>query len=101
MNIQSIQNLAHKIMPKGSHVWLYGSRARGTNQQDSDWDLLIILDQDHIANRDHDNYCFPFAMLGWENGEEVVPLLYSKKQWEQQSFPPFYKNVEQDKIQIL
>lgn len=101
MDIQSIQRLASQIMPQDGHVWLYGSRARGTNDKDSDWDLLILLNQESIANKDHDTYCFPFTMLGWESGEAIVPLLYSMKQWEQQSFTPFYKNVEKDKIQIL
>lgn len=101
INIAAIKDLASKIIPKEGHVWLYGSRAKGTNTDESDWDLLILLEKEKIANCDHDQYCFPFTMLGWESGEEIVPLLYSKSQWEKQSFTPFYKNVEHDKIQII
>lgn len=101
VNINSIKSLASQILPQGGHVWLYGSRARGTHTKDSDWDLLILLDKDKIENVDHDQYCFPFAMLGWESGEEIVPILYSKAQWEKQSFTPFYKNVEHDKILLV
>jgi predicted nucleotidyltransferase len=27
-------------------VWLFGSRARGDNRPDSDWDILIVVDDD-------------------------------------------------------
>lgn len=30
-------------------IWLFGSRANGTNKEDSDWDILIIADQ-HVLN---------------------------------------------------
>jgi predicted nucleotidyltransferase len=27
-------------------VWVFGSRARGDNRPDSDWDILIVVDDD-------------------------------------------------------
>jgi predicted nucleotidyltransferase len=27
-------------------IWLFGSRARGDNREDSDWDLLAVVDDD-------------------------------------------------------
>lgn len=98
--IGKIKNVAQNL-PGGSHVFLYGSQARGTADSESDWDLLIILDKDTIANSDHDKYAYPFTYLGWELGKTVTPVLYSKKQWDSYSFTPFYKNVEKEKIQLL
>lgn len=48
INIAVIKDLASKIIPKEGHVWLYGSRARGTNTDESDWDLLILLEKEKL-----------------------------------------------------
>lgn len=100
INLEALKTIAKQVLPSGGQAWLYGSRARGDNHDDSDWDLLILLDKDRISNSDYDNIGFPFSMLGWENGEAIVPIIYTKSQWQEQSFTPFFKNVEQDKILI-
>ncbi|MBQ5524583.1 MAG: nucleotidyltransferase domain-containing protein, partial [Paludibacteraceae bacterium] len=57
MNRNEIQDkiatLGSKLLPKGSHLFLYGSRARGDNREDSDWDLLVLLNKEH-QNSDFD-----------------------------------------------
>lgn len=84
-------------MPVGSHVWLYGSRARGTEHQNSDWDLLVLLDKDEISDDDFRLYGYPFIVLGWQHGADVSPQLYTLKEWQQRQFTPFFENVEKDK----
>ena len=93
--------MGKQILPKGSHLWLYGSRARGTHRPDSDWDLLILLNKDKVSLSDYDNVSYPFAELGWDLGEEINPVLYTRKEWEQRHFTPFYHNVEDDKIVLV
>lgn len=97
---KKIKQLAIAILPRGSSLWLYGSRARGDNQEHSDWDLLILLDKAVITSEDYD-YTYRFRELGWDLGAEISPHIYSKSQWSKWSFLPFYKNVEQDKIVIV
>jgi predicted nucleotidyltransferase len=41
---------------KAREVWLFGSRARGDNRPDSDWDIFIILD-DGTPDEDIDPMC--------------------------------------------
>lgn len=77
---------------------LYGSQARGDAREDSDWDILIILDKPKVEQSDHDNIAFPFTMLGWELGEAIIPVIYTREEWANSNFMPFYKNVERDKI---
>lgn len=77
---------------------LYGSWARGTAREDSDWDILVILDKDTLLPSDYDNVTFPLMMLGWEIGQAINPVLYSSKEWENCAHTPFRKNVEQDAI---
>ena len=98
--IWRIKDLAQTILPAGSSLWLYGSRARGDAREGSDWDLLILLDKDIITASDYD-VTYPFRELGWEIGEEISPHLYSKQQWEKWTFLPYYKNVEHDKLILL
>ena len=43
--IESIKQVARTVLPTGSTLYLYGSRARGDFHEDSDWDLLILLDK--------------------------------------------------------
>lgn len=80
---------------------LYGSQARGTAAESSDWDLLIILDKPKIEQSDYDNVSFPFTALGWDFGQMICPVLYTKDEWEQNHFTPFYKNVQQDAIYLI
>ena len=96
--IRSINAVAGKCLPATATLLLYGSRARGDANADSDWDLLILLDKDRIEQSDHDNIAFPFTSLGWDINEMIVPVLYTKKDWESMIYLPFYKNVEHDKI---
>ena len=79
-------------------MWLFGSRARGDNRPDSDWDLLVVLDQDKLTQADYDQVTYPFTELGWQLSEQINPILYTKKNWEQNSFTPFYHNVREDGI---
>lgn len=56
LTLDDFCNLAKKVMPEGSQVWLYGSRARGDTRDDSDWDLLILLDKTSVTSADEDQY---------------------------------------------
>ena len=96
--IRKIRQLSQQTMPKGAQAMLYGSQARGDAREDSDWDILIILDKPKVEQSDHDNIAFPFTMLGWELGEAIIPVIYTREEWANCSFMPFYKNVERDKI---
>lgn len=96
--INNIKQVAEKTLPPHSTLLLYGSRARGDYHQNSDWDLLILLDKSELTDNDYDNVSFPFTLLGWNIGEFISPQMYTKKEWESISFLPFYKNVEHDKI---
>lgn len=48
-------------------VYLYGSRARGTMKPDSDWDLLILLNEDKITADIEKNVTYPLYDLEFEN----------------------------------
>lgn len=99
--IQRIQAMGKQILPKGSNLWLYGSRARGNNRANSDWDLLVLVDKDKQQLQDFDRYAYPFIEMGWQIGEEINPMLYTRQEWAKRHFTPFYHNVEDDKIVLV
>jgi len=98
--IDSIRQVASLVLPQGSKLYLYGSRARGDARKDSDWDLLILLDKPKLSSEDYD-YGYPFREFGWDIGEEISPHIYTKKQWSEWTFLPYHKNVERDKIVLV
>ena len=95
--IKTLRETAQRVVPEGGHVWLYGSRARGDARADSDWDLLILLNQPAITPQDEDNIAYPFVKEGWKYDMAVSPQLYTVSEWTSRSFTPYYKNVEHDK----
>lgn len=98
--INKIISVAKSVLPNGSTLLLYGSRARGDEKADSDWDLLILVDKNTLVESDYDMLSFPFTLLGWNIGQIISPQLYTRNEWESLSYLPFYKNVEHDKIQL-
>ena len=98
--IQLVSQTALRNAPRGTEVILYGSRARGDMREDSDWDILVLLDKDKVSLDDIDNIGYPIRELGWEIGENINPVLYTKNEWAGYKYTPFYKNVKEEGIKI-
>lgn len=100
--IDALRAKAAEILPKGSRLALYGSRARGDARPDSDWDIHILIPGDEkVPLPLWDKFAWPLADVGLIMNEIVNPRLYSFVGWAKRSFLPFYKNVENDKIIIF
>lgn len=95
--IEHIKHTAANVLPKGSALYLYGSRARGDNRADSDWDLLLLLDKPKLEYGDFDRYSYPFVLAGWDLGADVRPHAYTKDEWYNGPHAMFFYNVEEDK----
>lgn len=98
--LKQVRETAHEILPKGTHLWLFGSRARGDASEESDWDFLLVLDKTSITNDDYRTYAYPFVQLGWSLGEYFSVKVYTAADWQRRSGTPFYKNVTHDAIAI-
>lgn len=76
---------------------LYGSYARGDYRDDSDVDLLVLLDQEKITRIDEKRVKYPLYDIEFETGTIISPLVFSKKDWEtRHRITPFYENVLKD-----
>ena len=96
--IDSIRQVAQDVLPKGSSLYLYGSRARGDYHEGSDWDLLVLLDKPRRDKHDWDNYAWPFIQKGWDLNEDISARTFTKDRWYNGPHTMFYFNVEEDKI---
>ena len=99
--IGRLSDLGRQVLPSSASLWLYGSRARGTAHEESDWDLLILLDKDKQDSSDFGKYAYPFTLMASDEGQMIIPQIYTKKQWRQMQFTPFVKNVEHDKMVLV
>ena len=95
--IDNIRQVAARVLPKGSTLYLYGSRARGDFHDDSDWDLLLLLDKPTASYKEKDDVEFPFVDMGWEVGEDISAHAFTKDQWYNGPHTLFHYNVERDK----
>lgn len=99
--LQNIKDLLVRNLRNRGSAYLFGSRARGCAKEDSDWDVLVILNKSKLESRDYDEITYPLSALGWETDQLICPIMYTKEEWERQAFTPFYDNVEREKIVLV
>lgn len=97
--------IIHKIQrilrDSGAEVILYGSEARGEAREDSDVDLLILVDKEKLSYDDITKITYPLYDLEFTDGITVSPLVYSRKNWENRPFrTSFYINVMNEGIRL-
>ena len=97
--LSRIKNLVREIDPT-SDVILYGSRARGEEHPESDWDLLILVntqtDLDYERVFRHRLY-----EIELELGEAFSVSVYNKKEWKLNHWmTPLYQNIAKEGLRI-
>lgn len=99
--LEAIKKTIARIVPStGVRIILFGSQARGDANEDSDWDIMVLLDKEKLEKSDYEQYSYPLFELGWKIDAQIHPLLYTFKDWQNRSFSPFYKNVEGEGIRL-
>lgn len=100
MLLLQIQQNIRSIIPN-AEIILYGSRARGDAKDDSDWDLLILVDQPVDANlttklRDR------LYELELETDQILSSIIRSKQEWYSPKYSvlPFKELVDREGVML-
>ncbi|MFO7850838.1 MAG: nucleotidyltransferase domain-containing protein [Bacteroidales bacterium] len=82
-------------------VYLFGSRARGDFSMDSDWDVLILVDNKKVTNSVEDKFRDDLYDIELESGQVISAFIYPKEYWKSIStYSPLFKNVKREGIRL-
>ncbi len=78
-------------------IYLYGSVARGEDDENSDWDILIIGD---AKTNELEAKLYP---LRKESKKEIKLTIFTKREWLNlyKKDPAFYERLEKDRIELM
>ena len=98
--IQLIRQKVNEI-DKTAEVILYGSRARGDNKPDSDWDVMILLNRKNVDKKTEQTFRHNLLDIELEIGVPISVFVYSKSDWEgKYSMTPLIRRIKKEGILI-
>jgi len=98
--IDRISKTIHDKDPN-AEAFLFGSRARGDNRKDSDWDILILIDGNTVSNEIEDNFRDDLYNIELESGQIISTFIYPKDYWKSYLiYSPLYKNVSKEGVKL-
>lgn len=84
-----------------AEVILFGSHARGEANIDSDWDILILLNNLSINRKTEKEYREELFDIEIEIGQPISTFVFSRNDWESRhSITPLYQSIKQDGISL-
>ncbi len=84
-----------------AQIFLYGSYARGDANEESDVDLLILINRKTISYADKKKLTVPLFRLGYEKGHIISPYVETKEDWEKKYYyTPLYSNIIKEGLEI-
>ena len=93
-----VKESVKKIDPQAK-VILFGSKARGDANKDSDWDFLILTSQ-RVNEKLKRTIREKLIDTELEAEEVISTLIYSKKSWLNYKNTPLFENISSEGIEI-
>lgn len=85
------------ICDENANVILYGSRARGDERVDSDWDLLVVTSKKTGYNEE-DKIRENIYKIELEHLQPISTTIVDKQSWNDWEILPFYTNIKREGI---
>lgn len=96
--LKEIKQAVLEVDP-GAEVVLFGSRARGDYHEESDWDILILVDKDEKDVEFKKNVRNALYELELKEDTIITGIVVNKKYWrERLNESPLYWEVEKDGV---
>lgn len=96
--LQEVKRYVHDIDPK-AEVWLFGSRARGDAREDSDWDFLVLTDNDLSGGRrwQFSDHLFDIEL---KTGRMISTIVWSQRERSRFAITDLYANVMDEGVRL-
>lgn len=98
--LSEIKSPIHSAYPS-AEIILFGSRARKEHEPASDWDLLVLIDEDLTEKQKIDIHDKLYD-IELKTGQIISAIVHTRKEWRDPSMKmtPFYQNVVREGISI-
>jgi len=100
-NIAKLIGSRIKEKDPDADVILFGSHARGDARDDSDWDVLILIDKKKESRTDENIYRDEMFELELEIGQPISTIIFSKNDWNtKHKITPLFKTIEKEGVKL-
>jgi predicted nucleotidyltransferase len=96
--LHEVKQIVQKFLP-AAEVVLYGSVARGTQDAESDYDILVLTDKS-LTTKEEDVVEEALYDLQLAKGVLICTIFYEKEFWRKHPNMPFHRKVDQDAVAL-
>ncbi len=90
-----------KLLDSDAEVILYGSHARGQANKYSDWDILILLNEDDVTLQTEQKFRHHLIDIELYIEEPISVFVKSRRIWESKyRITPFHENIKREGLKV-
>ncbi len=95
-----IKDVVERVAP-GAEIIVYGSVARGEETEESDIDLVILIDEEYLSPKRQWDITEPLYQISTWELIPISPHVYTRKEWYGRPFrSPYMINVMNEGIKL-